>query len=58
LGLNQDKNKDLLITLVGDDLHKDALYDRLSSDLQPVDESIIIKKREGLHLNKVYMVLD
>ena len=53
LELTQDKNKDILITLFGNDLNKDAIYDRLDNDLKPVDESIIIKKREGLHLNKI-----
>ena len=60
LELNQDKNKDILITLFGNDLNKDAIYDRLSNDLKPVDESIITKKREnyykvtyGFGLNKI-----
>ncbi len=42
LGLNLDKNKDVLIILFGTDLNKDAIYDRLDADLKPVDESIII----------------
>ncbi len=57
LKLNQDNNKDVLTTLFGDDLNKDAIYDRLSTDLKSVDESIIIKKRE-LMTNKYYIGLD
>ncbi len=45
LQLNQDKNKDVLITWLVTELNKDAIYDRLDTDLKPVDESIIIKKR-------------
>ena len=45
LKLNLDNNKDILLTLFGDDLSRDAIYDRLSGDLTPVDESIISKKK-------------
>ena len=47
LNLNQVNNKDILLTLFGDDLNKDAIYDRLSGDLTPVDEDIIAKKKVG-----------
>ena len=45
LKLNQDNNKDILLTIFGSNLNKDAVYDRLSSDLTPVDENIISKKK-------------
>lgn len=46
LKLSQDNNKDILLKIFGDNLSKDAIYDRLSSDLTPVDASIISKKRD------------
>lgn len=47
LKLNQDLNKDVLTTIFGTDLNKDAIFDRLSGDLQPIDESVITKKQVG-----------